>query len=414
MAKSSGVYEAIHFPRRCLLDGSTLPKCTGIGSPPRRRKVQKMSVLGCLRGFFSIYFVYAASIILLQPSAEAGQLKLHTNQQMIEELLEPNDLDIKNPNAVFEAVFDALASKVVVYPTESYYYFTFPFKGIVYAGNIRFDAWDQFDGKVHFAYFPEYSYWRKPLDPVYKKLGPDDGLKITQVNKFLYKITYKGKTVDFELPDLSNVKPAPNMLRPDEVYIGPSWDESGVQFFLIFNKTAKTFLYLLNDNPKMDQYDASSLSPAVTVGIRTSFVFYKDKLVDRQILMGDFVGNTMLNNYFDGPFDQLPDNYVQGNTLLDAILEIEPGMKGEKADRYGADPTGEFRYGITSYKYYGELAELKPIVECATTNNDPAIYYKCFDATKANEEEAEGKSSTASALPWDNGKPASGDSKEAK
>ena len=89
MAKSSGVYEAIHFLRLCLLDGSTLPKCTVIGSPPGRRKVQKMSVLGCLRAFFSIYFVYSASIVLLQPFAEAGQLKLHTNQQMIEELLEP-------------------------------------------------------------------------------------------------------------------------------------------------------------------------------------------------------------------------------------------------------------------------------------------------------------------------------------
>jgi hypothetical protein len=373
-----------------------------------------MSVLGSFRILFSIYFVFAASSFLLPSAAEAGQLKLHTNQQMIEELLESNDLDIKNPNTVFEAVFDVLPSKVIVYPSESYYYFTFPYKGIIYAGNIRFDAWDQFDGKVHFAYFPEYTYWTKPLDAVYKKLGPDDGLKVTQVNKFLYKITYKGKTVDFELPDLSNVKPPPNMLRPDEVYIGPSWDESGVQFFLIFNRTAKTFLYLLNDNPKMDQYDASTLSPAVTVGIRTSFVFYKDKLVDRQILMGDFIGNTILNNYFDGPFDQLPDNYVQGNTLLDAILEIEPGMKGEKADRYGADPTGEFRYGITSYKYYGELAELKPIVDCATKDNDPAIYYKCFDATKANEEEAEGKGGTTSTLPWDNGKPASGDSKEAK
>ena len=181
------------------------------------------------------------------------------------------------------------------------------------------------------------------------------------------------------------------MLRADEIYLGPSWDESGVQFFLIFNKTAKTFLYLLNETPKVDLYQPSSLSPAVTVGNRTSFVFYKDKLLDRQILMGDFIGHTMLNDYFDGPFDQLPDNYVQGTALLDAILEVEPGLKNEKADRYGADPTGEFRYGITSYKYYRQVRDLKPIADCAETNSDPAVYYKCFDATKANEEEeAEG------------------------
>ena len=349
-----------------------------------------MNALRSLKALGRPFSVYAAAAVfsaLLPCAGTAAPLKLHTNQEMIDDLLRPNDLDIKNPDAVFEAVFEQLAPKVTVYPTESYYYFTFQLNGINYAGNIRFDAADQFDGKVHFAYANEYAYWRKPLDPVYKKMGPDDGVKVEQANTFLYKITFKGKTVEFELPDLSNVKPAPGMLRDDEIYLGPSWDESGVQFFLIYNKTAKAFLYLLSETPKVDLYEPSSLSPAVTVGNRTSFVFYKDKLLDRKILMGDFIGHTMLNDYFDGPFDQLPDNYVQGNALLDAILEVEPGLKDEKADRYGADPTGEFRYGITSYKYYAHIGDLKPIVDCAEKNSDPAVYYKCFDATKSNEEE---------------------------
>jgi hypothetical protein len=349
-----------------------------------------MNALRSLKALGRPFSVYAAAAVfsaLLPCIGAAAPLKLHTNQEMIDDLLRPNDLDIKNPDAVFEAVFEQLAPKVTVYPTESYYYFTFQVNGINYAGNIRFDAADQFDGKVHFAYANEYAYWRKPLDPVYKKMGPDDGVKVEQTSKFLYKIAFKGKTVEFELPDLSNVKPAPGMLRDDEIYLGPSWDESGVQFFLIYNKTAKAFLYLLSETPKVDLYEPSSLSPAITVGNRTSFVFYKDKLLDRKILMGDFIGHTMLNDYFDGPFDQLPDNYVQGNALLDAILEVEPGLKDEKADRYGADPTGEFRYGITSYKYYAHIGDLKPIVDCAEKNSDPAVYYKCFDATKSNEEE---------------------------
>ncbi len=353
-----------------------------------------MNALRSLKALWQPFSAYAAAAVLcaLVPCATmAAPLKLHTDQEMIDDLLQPNDLDAKNPDAIFAAVFEQLAPKVTVYPTESYYYFTFQLNGVNYAGNIRFDAADQFDGKIHFAYANEYAYWRKPLDPVYKKMGPDDGVQTEQVNKFLYKVTFKGKTVEFALPDLSNVKPAPGMLRADEIYLGPSWDEFGVQFFLIFNKTAKTFLYLLNETPKVDLYEPSSLSPAVTVGNRTSFVFYKDKLLDRQILMGDFIGHTMLNDYFDGPFDQLPDNYVQGTSLLDAILEVEPGLKNEKADRYGADPTGEFRYGITSYKYYRQVRDLKPIADCAETNSDPAVYYKCFDATKANEEEeAEG------------------------
>ncbi len=374
--------------------------------------MNKRISLKALGRAFPAFAGIATLSMFLTCAVFAAPLKLHTNQEMIEELLQPNDLDAKNPDAVFAAVFEALPSKVTVYPTESYYYFTFHLNGFVYAGNIRFDAWDQFDEKVHFAYTNEYSYWRKPLEPVYKKMGPADGVQVTQVNKFLYKITFKDKTVEFSIPDLSNVKPAAGMLREDEVYIGPSWDESGVQFYLIFNKTAKTFLYLLIDTPKMDLYEPSALSPAVTVGNRTSFVFYKDKLMDRQILMGDFVGHTMLNDYFDGPFDQLPDNYVQGNTLLDAILEVQPGMRGEKVDRYGADPTGEFRYGITSYKYYSHVSDLKPILDCAEKNNDPALYYKCFDATKANEEEEGGTdflpSKPAEGKPEENAPPAGG------
>lgn len=325
------------------------------------------------------------SAMLLLPPAAAAQLKLQTGEQMIEELLAPGDLDITNPDAVFKSVFEALPAKVTVYPTESYYYFKFPFQGIIYAGNLRFDPWDQFDGKVHFAYFPDYAYWRKPLDPLYKKLGPDDGVAVTQASKFHYKIAFNGKTVDFEIPDLTNVKPAPGMMRVDETYLGPIWDESGVQFFLLFNKSAKTFLYLLNDTPKMDQYAPSHFSPDVSIGMRTSFAFYKDKMADRQILIGAFAGNSELNNYFDGPFDQLPDNYIEGDALVDAILSIDPSMKG-KVDRYGSDPSGEVRYGIMTYKYYADVEDLKPIVECASKETDPARHYACFDVKQDSED----------------------------
>ena len=41
-----------------------------------------------------------------------------------------------------------------------------------------------------------------------------------------------------------------------------------------------------------------------------------------------------LNDYFDGPFDQLPDNVLEGDTLRRIILELEPGLKGQ-IDRFG-------------------------------------------------------------------------------
>jgi len=95
-----------------------------------------------------------------------------------------------------------------------------------------------------------------------------------------YKIAFKGKTVNFEVPDLSNVKLAPGIVREDEPYIGPIWDESRGQLFLLY-KTAQTFLYLLNDDQRTEQYQPSQVSPDRDGGMRTSFPFYKDKITDR-------------------------------------------------------------------------------------------------------------------------------------
>ncbi|KAI96078.1 hypothetical protein T281_01985 [Rhodomicrobium udaipurense JA643] len=362
------------------------------------------------RQFLSKAFACVFPTLLLATpltGVDAATLKLRTNQQIIEDLTrqEPK-IDMANVDAVFAAVFEALPEKAVVYPTESYYYFSFPYKGIVYAGNIRFDAWDQFDGKVHFAYFPEYAFWRKPLDPSYKKLGKEDGVDVKQIDKLHYTVTFKGKTVAFELPDLSKTKPAPGVVRDDETYIGPIWDESGVKFDLVFNKPSKTFLYVLNDAPKVDQYEDATI-PGVTVGHRTSFAFYKDKLADRRILIGVFMGNTQLNNYFDGPFDQLPDNFIEGDALRDALIEVEPSMKG-KMDRYGSDPSGEVRYAITTYMYYGDVEDLKPIVDCAAKETDAPKYYACFDAKQPGEDgpeqgdgkgDASGREATAASEP---------------
>ena len=68
-----------------------------------------------------------------------------------------------------------------------------------------------------------------------------------------------------------------------------------------------------SDNPKMDQYEPSQVSTDVTVGMWASFAFYEDKMTDRRLPV-----NTELNNDFDSPLDQPPDNYVRGDKLIGA------------------------------------------------------------------------------------------------
>jgi hypothetical protein len=100
----------------------------------------------------------------------------------------------------------------------------------------------------------------------------------TPIGKSRSKIALENKTVDFEVPELSNVTPAPGMMREDETYIGPIWDP-------VFPPLQdRENVSVSAERQPEDQYEPSQFSPAVTVGMRTSFAFYKDKITDRQIL----------------------------------------------------------------------------------------------------------------------------------
>lgn len=88
-----------------------------------------------------------------------------------------------------------------------------------------------------------------------------------------------------------------------------------------------------------------------------------------------------LNTYFDGPFDQLPDNFIEGETLRQAILEVQPDLKGH-IDRFGSAPSGEVRYMIDTYLPYRSVAELYPYRSCASKRIESANYYDCFVFSK--------------------------------
>jgi hypothetical protein len=108
--------------------------------------------------------------------------------------------------------------------------------------------------------------------------------------------------------------------------------------------------------------------------------------LNRKILIGVFEGNARINNYFDGPFDQLPDNFIEGETLREAILAVEPSLAG-KIDRVGGAPDGSGRYLIGPYVYYRTEEEFQSFHDCATSRRRADdTYYSCF---VHNDEEAE-------------------------
>jgi hypothetical protein len=337
---------------------------------------------GAARAAASILLACAlagAASIPLRPAAAAEDGPLRTNQRYLETYAQKLPLDVADPLSVLEFVLKSLPDRVKVYPTENYYYFSFVHEGQSYAGNIRLDASDRDKGFVNFGYSEELVLWRQPGEVTFRHLNQKDGVALKKLAPLSYELTFRGRKVIFDLNDLSGVKPPAGLLGEDETYIGPVYDESGVQFFLAFNRKAKVFHYILNEAaPAADVYDPAPGVERVVVGRRTSFAFYRDRQRERKILIGVHEINTQLNNAFDGPFDQLPDNFLVGDTLKDAISEIVPEFR-DRMDRFGALEGGEERFAITPYMYYRQPEDLKAVDACIDDPNRPKeLYYACF------------------------------------
>jgi hypothetical protein len=321
---------------------------------------------------------FLAATLAGMTAASAQTPRLETNQAYIEEAVRPSKLAIDDPMAVFAFVLNSLPDRVIVYPTENYYYFSFLNDGVRFAGNIRIEIKDGGGQIVHFVYYEDTSEWRDDTPEVYTVLDAARGVSVAEVAALQYRITYKEKGVLFLLNDLSAVKPPPAVVAPGEKFIGPVCDESGVRFFLVFNTRLKIFHFVLDETVSIaDQFFSPPATDRILVGKRTGFAFYRDHLRDRKIMIGALENNMLVNNYFDGPFDQLPDNFIAGETLRDAILAVDPRLKG-KIDRLGRDPAGEVRFSIDPYRPYRKISDLFPIHRCALAKRQAANYYRCF------------------------------------
>jgi hypothetical protein len=303
--------------------------------------------------------------------------RLYTNQQYVEDVTAPSRLDVADMSAVLKFVLASLPDEVTVYPTENYFYFSFYDAGVRWAGNLRLDAETRDDGKIHMTYFKDFTEWQQDEKDYTKIFGAADGVKVEKLRDLVYRVTAGDRSVVFRLNDLSAVVPPEGVLLPGERYLGPVFDESGVRFFLVFKPEERLFLFVLDETVRpADEFYASSVSDKLTVGRRTGFAFYADREAPRRILVGVQAGNTGTNNYLDGPFDQLPDNFIKGNELLDAILTVSPELAGT-LDRFGNSEDDTVRYLIApymQYEYEDELASFDGCVAAAA----PATYWDCF------------------------------------
>jgi len=337
------------------------------------------------RCWFTTSLAAAATAVAIAaaplPAVAADAPALQTNQAWIEDLKQSAGLKIESVQDAFDVVFSRLPDEVFVFPTENYYYFTFTAGGVIYAGNLRLAAQDRDKGIIHFAAFQQANQSSEAGEMLYKEMTSKDGVEVSKLPGLAYKVTYKDKSVTFRLNDVSDVTPPADIVAAGERYLGLVADESGLRFFLFYNETHKVFAYVLDETGDvLDQFSLLEDDGRILIGQRTGFAFYDHHHLDRRVLIGVHGANTVVNNYYDGPADQLPENHIKDDSLRKAIVDSNPAMK-DQLDEFGYLSNGEGRYLIAPYIQYETTDELAGYDQCASDPNTAAeIYDACFTA----------------------------------
>lgn len=319
----------------------------------------------------------AALMACMVPAPPALASEIKTNEAYLDDVLAKPAFDIKVIDEVFDHIFSTLGDEVTVYPTENYYYFKFMHEGVPYAGNFRLDIADRDQGIIHFAYFSENNPFTEQALSEHRAYNAQFGVAVEKKDELAYAVTRNERTVMFKLNDLRGVAPAESQIGPSEVYLGPVFDESGVQMFLLWNPDLKMFLYVLDESVASEQHFQSSASNQIMIGYRSSFAYYSDRYLDRWILVAVRAAETELNTYFDGPFDQLPDNFLKGNALGAALVALSPEVEGQ-IDRFGNSRDLMGRMLVDPYILYQEETDLTLFDQCAAAAVDTETYYPCF------------------------------------
>lgn len=312
--------------------------------------------------------------LLIVSAACEGQPALSLQQTMIEGL-SARGIDLKDPRVVFATVFARLPGEVMVYPTENYFYWTLFCDGREIRGNIRLPSGQREKGMlcVGYAGYVEFpgADGAAPEISEAKYFGRDDGVIITCADAFTSLVEFAGKKVIFHFNQLPQLPPAKFPLPAGEVFVERTCDESGFPFFLLYNTEKKYFFWVLNEEGQVPDH-FEKLGDDIVTGRRSGFVFWIDRNhKDRKILAAVRQLSVRRNDYFDGPFDQLADNYAEQANVKKYIEEAIPSYHG-RIDKYGyiTDAGEPKRVALNNYGTYETLTEAAKFIARAKKSGD--------------------------------------------
>ena len=284
-----------------------------------------------------------------------------------------DEVDLKDVNAYFWHIFSRLPDEVTIYPSENYFYFIDYISGRQIWGNIRLPAGQRERGVMAFGYseFIEFPGEDENYFGRSKYFAAADGLSLKSKDPFTWVVTYRKKGVTFHLHELSTAPPKIFALKTNEVYIERTFDESGIQFFLLFNTTRNYFFWVLNEEEIVPD-EFTRLDRDILVGRRTGFAFWVDgETKPRKVLAAVRKISQTRNDYYDGPFDQLADNYVDQNKISQWMERANPSLKG-RIDEYGYYKGVErpSRVALSCYGTYDKQVEVIDFIKRAKSSPD--------------------------------------------
>lgn len=254
----------------------------------------------------------------------------------------------EDPRSVFEYVWSSLPPVAIVYPTEQYYYYRFQLRQRAVAGNLRLVDADQ--GILHLGYFDRGDQARAH----HLALSAEHEVRIERLDEGRYRVRHAGREVEFVLARRALACAGPPALLKHETCITGVLDESGVPLKMVYDSVHRSFSFVVNGAiaPIDALVSIEGTHGRYVLDRRTDFVFYADTRARRTLLVGVASRNVYENNYFDGPFDQVPPRLQ----LKDRLEAAYPYLRMDPIDAHGnfTHKEGQ-RVAISPYLDYASL-----------------------------------------------------------
>jgi hypothetical protein len=174
---------------------------------------------------------------------------------------------------------------------------------------------------------------------------------------------FQGTTVRFFLNKVDQTADKDILGNGDE-FVGRLFDDSGVMFDLVYNKSQKAFYFVLDTKTHVNEAFVK-FRDNVYVGTRTGFVYFDDIAAHRYILIAVNAEEVHNNSPYDGPFDQLPENYYKQIYFWRYVYDAFPDLVGKLTDGgVYRDSKSELIFGLAPYRQYVSEKDLKFIDAC--------------------------------------------------